>query len=520
MLEKVIRRVSLEPGGANRCIDKCRVVYRCFYFVVNKAEGHFENRSQVHHIPRMGGPQCIPWDLALSQSFLPSRILFSVAQSLRRHPKRVAGSLATLLLGTGVTAFGVVPLAPDASDLPVRQILETVQPLPTVSQLDSLADFRFKLFRSESTRSSDTPDALLKRLNIDDAAAAAFLRSDVTARLLWAGRSGKNVSAEASDNHQLIKLSSRWASDDETLFKRLVVERGVNGFSARVETAPYVATSRLSSGTVQSSLFAATDDARIPDGVAVQIAEIFSGDIDFRRALRKGDRFNVVYETLEADGEPLRTGRVLSAEFVNAGKPYQAMWFQPPARQALAGEPAKGAYYTLDGKSLRRAYLSSPVEFSRISSGFSMRFHPILQKWRAHLGTDFAASTGTPARTVGDGVVEFSGMQNGYGNVVFIKHRNGNETVYAHLSKLMVQRGQTVNQGQTIGLVGSTGWATGPHLHFEFRVNGMQQDPMTIAKQSETTPVSSASLPAFRQLASEVTVQLQAAATMSGGLTE
>ena len=427
------------------------------------------------------------------------------------------------MLGTGVTAFGVAPLAPDASDLPVRQVVETVQPLPTISQLDSLADFRFKLFRSESIRSSDTPDALLKRLNIDDAAAAAFLRSDVTARLLWAGRSGKNVSAEASDNHQLLKLSSRWATDDETMFKRLVVERGVggvNGFTSRVETAPYVATSRLSSGVIQSSLFAATDDARIPDSVAVQIAEIFSGDIDFRRALRKGDRFNVVYETLEADGEPLRTGRVLSAEFVNAGKPYQAMWFQPPGQQAPAGEPAKGAYYTLDGKSLRRAYLSSPVEFSRISSGFSMRFHPILQKWRAHLGTDFAASTGTPARTVGDGVVEFSGVQNGYGNVVFIKHRNGHETVYAHLSKLTVQRGQTVSQGQTIGLVGATGWATGPHLHFEFRVNGDHKDPMTIAKQSETIPVSSAALPAFRQLASEATVQLQAAATMSGGLTE
>ena len=427
------------------------------------------------------------------------------------------------MLGTGVTAFGVAPLAPDASDLPVRLVVETVQPLPTISQLDSLADFRFKLFRSESIRSSDTPDALLKRLNIDDAAAAAFLRSDVTARLLWAGRSGKNVSAEASDNHQLLKLSSRWATDDETMFKRLVVERGVggvNGFTSRVETAPYVATSRLSSGVIQSSLFAATDDARIPDSVAVQIAEIFSGDIDFRRALRKGDRFNVVYETLEADGEPLRTGRVLSAEFVNAGKPYQAMWFQPPGQQAPAGEPAKGAYYTLDGKSLRRAYLSSPVEFSRISSGFSMRFHPILQKWRAHLGTDFAASTGTPARTVGDGVVEFSGVQNGYGNVVFIKHRNGHETVYAHLSKLTVQRGQTVSQGQTIGLVGATGWATGPHLHFEFRVNGDHKDPMTIAKQSETIPVSSAALPAFRQLASEATVQLQAAATMSGGLTE
>ena len=465
-----------------------------------------ENRSQAHHIPRVGGRHAHLGNQILSQSFLPSRILSTVAQSLRRHPKRLSGGLAVLLLGTGVTAFGVAPLAPDAADLPVRQVVETVQPLSTVSQLDSLADFRFKLFRNESTRSSDTPDALLKRLNIDDAAAAAFLRSDATARLLWAGRSGKSVSAETSDNHQLLKLSSRWATDDETLFKRLVVERGVSGFSARVETAPYVATSRLSSGVIQSSLFAATDDARIPDSVAVQIAEIFSGDIDFRRALRKGDRFNVVYETLEADGEPLRSGRVLSAEFHNNGKTHQAMWFQDPGA-------SKGTYYTLDGESMGRAYLTSPVEFSRVSSSFKMRFHPILQKWRAHLGTDFAAPTGTAVRTVGDGVVEFAGVQNGFGNVIFVKHRNQHQTVYAHLSRMDVKKGDTVEQGQTIGAVGATGWATGPHLHFEFRVNGEHQDPQTIAQQSEAAaPVSAAARPAFDRLAANMRVQLSAAA--------
>ena len=446
-----------------------------------------------------------------------SRILTPIAGSLRRHPKRITASLAVLLLGTAVTAFGVAPLAPDAALLPVRQIVEDVQPLAALStqaQVEALGDFRFNLFRTESTRSSDTADTLLKRLNLDDPAAAAFVRSDANARLILAGRPGKNVTVEASDSQQLRKLSMRWASDDDTQFKRLVVERTAGGFTSRIETAPYTSSARLASGSIQTSLFAATDDARIPDGVAVQMAEIFSSEIDFRRALRKGDRFNVVYETLEADGEALRTGRVLSAEFVNAGKAFQAMWFQPPGRDA-SGAPQKGGYYTLDGQSLRRAYLSSPVEFSRISSGFSMRFHPILQMWKAHLGTDFAATTGTPARTVGDGVVEFAGVQNGYGNVVFIKHRNGHETVYAHLSKLMVQRGQSVSQGQTIGLVGATGWATGPHLHFEFRVNGVQQDPMTIAKQSETIPVSTAALPAFRQLAAGVKIQLQAAATIS-----
>ena len=441
------------------------------------------------------------------------QVLNSIAASLRRHPKRVAGSLAALLLGTGVTAFGVVPLVPDASDLPVRQVVESVQALPLQAQLDALADHRFKLFRTDSTRSNDTADTLLKRLNINDAAAAAFMRSDANARLALAGRPGKTITAEADDTQALAKLSTRWPTDDETTFKRLVIERTGNTFASRIETAPYVANARLASGVVQSSLFAATDEARIPDAVAVQIAEMFSSEIDFRRALRKGDRFNVVYEALEADGEPLRTGRVLSAEFVNSGKAHQAMWFQPPGQDAL-GAQHKGGYYTLDGKSLRRAYLGSPLEFSRISSGFSMRFHPILQKWRAHLGTDFAAPTGTPARTVGDGVVSFAGVQGGYGNVVFIKHRNGHETVYAHLSKINVRVGQSIGQGQTIGLVGSTGWSTGPHLHFEFRVNGIHQDPMTIASQSETVPVPTAALPMFKQLAAVVGTQLQAAATI------
>lgn len=444
----------------------------------------------------------------------PSQLISSIATKLQHHPKRVTAGLAILLLGTGVTAFGVAPLAPDAANLPVRQVLEAVEPLATQAQTDALGDFSFSLFRTETTRSADTADSLLKRLNIRDPEAAAFLRRDASAQLILAGRPGKAVTAEANDSQELLKLSMRWSTEDAAIFKRLVVERGEAGFAARIENAPYSSSSRLASGTIQSSLFAATDDARIPDSVATQLAEIFSNEIDFRTALRKGDRFNLVYETLEADGEPLRPGRVLSAEFVNAGKTHQAMWFQPPGKDA-SGAPFKGGYYGVDGKSLRRAYLTSPLEFSRVTSGFSMRMHPVLQKWRAHLGTDFAAPTGTPARAVGDGVVTFAGVQNGYGNVVFIKHRNNHETVYAHLSKINVRVGQSVSQSDTIGLVGSTGWSTGPHLHLEFRVGGVHQDPMTMAQQSDTVPVPGSSLVAFRELAAGVKNQLQAAATIN-----
>lgn len=437
-----------------------------------------------------------------------NRFLFLTGQAVQRHPKRIGALVATLMLGAGGGAFAVASFAPDASELPVREILEAVQPAQVEAQIEALDGNTFNLFRSEVTRSNDTIDSLFKRLGLNDLQAAAYMRKDALVQLNLLGRAGRNVTAEASDRSALVKLSARWSADDSGTFKRLVIERTAQGLVSRMETAPLSVSSRLTGGTIQSSLFAATDDANIPDAVATQIAEIFSGDIDFHRALRKGDRFSVVYETLEGDGEPLRTGRVLSAEFVNNGKSFQAAWFQDPVTGG------KGSYYTLDGESLRRAYLASPMEFSRVSSGFKMRFHPILQTWRAHLGVDYAAPTGTAVRSVGDGVVDFAGVQNGFGNVVILKHRNNHSTVYAHLSKINVHKGENISQGQNIGAVGSTGWATGPHLHFEFRINGVHHDPLTIARESESTPVSTAAKPAFERLASSVRQQLSAAALM------
>jgi murein DD-endopeptidase MepM/ murein hydrolase activator NlpD len=313
------------------------------------------------------------------------------------------------------------------------------------------------------------------------------------------------VTVEASDIHRLEKLTVRWAPDDSGSFQRLVIDQAGGRFAARVESAPLTASTRLASGAIRTSLFAAADEARIPEAIASQLADIFAGDIDFHRALRKNDRFNIVYEALEADGEPLRTGRILSAEFVNAGTTHQAMWFEE------AGQ--KGGYYTLDGRSLRHSFLASPMEFSRVTSGFAMRFHPILNQWRAHLGVDYGAPMGTEVRTVGDGVVEFAGVQNGFGNVIIVKHGNSAETVYAHLSRINVKMGQKVEQGQHIGAVGATGWATGPHLHFEFRVNGIHQDPLVAARESATTPVSAAARPAFERMSQVMRSQLAAASS-------
>jgi murein DD-endopeptidase MepM/ murein hydrolase activator NlpD len=445
------------------------------------------------------------------------------ARLVQHHPKQLSAAITALLLGGAGATYAVASLAPDAADLPVRTVVEDVTPQTFVANTDDLQVQAMRLYRSEITRSTDTAESMLRRLGVYDPQAAEFLRADRLVQQTLMGRAGRNMTVEASPGNTLLKLSARWSPEDDGMFKRLTVEKTAAGFQSRLETLPMTASSRLASGVIQSSLFAATDDARIPDTIAIQLAEIFAGDIDFHRALRKGDRFSVTYETLEGDGEPMRTGRVLNAEVVNAGQNYQAMWFQEPLTTGSATASTashtltKGGYYTLAGESLRRAFLASPMEFSRMTSGFKMRFHPIMQTWRAHLGVDYAAPTGTPVRTVADGVVEFAGVQGGFGNVVMVKHGGSNLTVYAHLSRINVRRGQSVSQGQNVGAVGQTGWATGPHLHFEFRVNGAHRDPLAIAKQSESVPVAAAARPAFNQAAAQVRTQFAAAAQLLPG---
>ncbi len=343
-------------------------------------------------------------------------------------------------------------------------------------------------------------------MGLSDPEAARFLRQNTAAREALA-RAGRSVTVEANERQQVIQMTVRWLrNESDAQFQRFALSRSPQGLSARLETVPMSASIRMSGGTVSSSLYAASDEARLPDNVVNQLADIFSSQIDFHRTLRKGARFAVVYEVLEADGEPLRAGKVLSAEFNNGDKTYEAVWFQEPGQ--------KGSYYAFDGKSLKRAYLASPVPYSRKTSGFSMRLHPIFQTLQAHRGVDYAAPSGTPAHAVGDGVVEFAGVQGGFGNVVIVRHGNKHSTVYAHLSRIGVRVGQAITQGQVVGAVGTTGWSTGPHLHFEFRVNGVHVDPQTIIQQAQSAPISAGARNAFAQNALSARAQLVAAAQM------
>ncbi|MFT7775170.1 peptidoglycan DD-metalloendopeptidase family protein [Roseateles sp.] len=434
-----------------------------------------------------------------------------------RHPRALTATVVGTLSCFAVTAFGIAPLAPDAAELPRRTLVETVPMADISSQLDELASHAIGLTRAEATRSSDTPDSLLKRAGAFDPAAAAFLRTDPLARRVFQGRAGKMVHLTADASGQVQKIVVRFPAEkveqQGSHFTRLTIARDGARFSASTETAPLQAQVALGSGTIRTSLFAATDDANIPDAIASQMADMFSGDIDFHRELRKGDRFSIVYEVLTADGEPIQwdggVGRLLAGEFTNNGKTYSAVYFKDSAS-------GKASFYGFDGQSKRRAFLSSPMEFSRITSGFAMRFHPIMQTWRQHNGVDYGAPTGTAVRSVGDGTVEVAGWQNGFGNVVQVRHSGDRSTVYAHLSKIDVKKGQRIEQGQRIGAVGSTGWATGPHLHFEFRVGGRHMDPRAIARASEAITLPGYARAQFQQTVASVKTQLAVAETMDG----
>jgi murein DD-endopeptidase MepM/ murein hydrolase activator NlpD len=367
---------------------------------------------------------------------------------------------------SAVAAFG---LAPDTT-------LETV-PTQTVVRALALPAFEEAVgitpayWREERVQRGDTIGSLLSRAGVDDNIAMQFLRTHPEARPLYQLQLGRPVRVATAEDGGLIALRFRTGAGD-----MLSIERRADGFEASRIAAVEDVRTTLRTGEIRTSLFGAADAADVPDAITLALVEIFSGDIDFHHDLHRGDRFTVLYETRYVDGELVGTGRILAAEFENRGVTRRALLWRDPDGQET--------YFDENGKNIRTAFLRSPVEFSRITSGFTLaRFHPILQQWRAHQGVDYAAPTGTAVRATADGIVSFAGVQNGYGNVIFVRHQGNFSTVYGHLSRVApsVTEGTRVQQGETIGYVGMTGWATGPHLHYEFRVADKPRDPLTVA---------------------------------------
>jgi murein DD-endopeptidase MepM/ murein hydrolase activator NlpD len=278
---------------------------------------------------------------------------------------------------------------------------------------------------------------------------------------------------------------------------------GVSGSVVRKETDTEIT---AASGTIESTLFSSAKKARIPDAVTAKLAAIFGWDIDFALEIRAGDQFSVVYEALLADGNQVGSGDVLAAKFVNQGKTYRAVRYRDSG--------GKVDYYSPDGKPLRKLFFRTPVDFTRISSRFSKRrWHPVLKRWRAHQGVDYAAPTGTPVKATGDGTVTYKGWKKGYGRVVYLKHGRTYQTVYGHLSGFAkgIRKGRSVGQGQVIGFVGQTGMATGPHLHYEFHVDGVQRDPLTV-KAPIADPLPKKERRRFDEAAEPLLARLEASA--------
>jgi murein DD-endopeptidase MepM/ murein hydrolase activator NlpD len=379
--------------------------------------------------------------------------------------KRIFLALATLPFLGVVAAFGI---APDTAteNITHETIIETLA-LPQAQPTDSGA---FDFWREERIGRGETLPSLLQRLGVDTEDRQALIAATRQSKSSMSLVPGRSVLARVSSSGRLLLM--RYLASDTTLVS---VNRANGDFRISQQTIQTDMRPVMRSGSVQGSLFGATDAADVPDRIASEMAEAFSGDIDFHKDLRRGDHFSVVYEAFYYDGQLVKTGRLLAAEFVNQDKAYRAVYFM--------NAQGHDGYYNAEGQSMKRAFLKSPMPFNRISSGFSLaRLHPVLQIMRSHKGIDYAAPTGTPVRAIADSVVSFVGKQGGYGNLVVLNHQSPYSTAYGHLSAYGkgIKRGSKIRQGQVIGYVGATGLATGPHLHYEFRVNGEQRNPLAM----------------------------------------
>lgn len=396
----------------------------------------------------------------------------------------VATVVAVTLALAAVTAFGTAPLR-QVELPPVQTVVERVAIAPAVRSAEATPAPLQHYTRSERIRRGETLASLLDRLGAADAEFHKFVAADRQARKLMQLQAGRTVNALIDEAGRVQSLQYRYASLDQESDEssqptgRLMIRRGDTGFAASDEPIALERQVDMAIAEIRTSLFAAIDAAGIPEAVATRIADILDGEVDFNRDLRRGDLLRVVYETIrEVDSlDPPTIGRILALEFTINGVRHEAVWFD------REDSDPQGEYFSFDGRSLRKAFLQHPVEFSRISSGFSnARLHPILKYVREHKGVDFAAPIGTKVRASGDGVVEFVGQQRGYGNLVEIRHRNGISTLYAHLNGFAhgLSKGSRVAQGTVIGYVGTTGWSTGPHLHYEFKAGGEHVDPLLV----------------------------------------
>lgn len=345
-------------------------------------------------------------------------------------------------------------------------------------------------------KAGDNLSLIFDRLHLSPQQLHEVLEADKSSRYLNQLHPGQSLRFRIADS-ELQGLQYQ-LSETQTYY----IDRQTNGFSNQLIEKPVEIRLKHANGDIINSLYQAGQKAGLSDNLIMELANIFGWDVDFALDIRSGDSFSLLFEEHYLDGEKLRDGRILAAEFTNRGESYRAVLFTDPE--------GNSQYFSPEGKSMRKAFLRSPVDFRRISSTFQReRYHPVLGKKRPHRGVDYAAATGTPIKAAGDGKVIFRGTKGGYGNVVILQHGGKYTTLYGHMSKFRsgVVNGSRVKQGQTIGYVGKSGLATGPHLHYEFRVNGVHRNPLTV-KFPDAAPISAKYQADFKQQSAQLLAQL------------
>jgi len=343
-------------------------------------------------------------------------------------------------------------------------------------------------------RSGQTLDTIFKKQGLSIALLHKILTLNKDTQGLTKIRPGETFEFRKDANGDLLRM--RYPLDET---RYLLVRNENSVLSAEIEHRQIIAEINETEGVINSSLFLAAKKAGLSDAMIMRLANIFGWDIDFVLDIRQGDRFMLVYEKLYREGEFLRDGNILAATFINQGERFQAIFFE---------EGEISDFFAPDGRNMRKAFLRAPLNFSYISSGFNRRrMHPVLKRIRPHNGIDYHAPRGTPVFAAGDGTVIRSDYSRANGHHVFIKHANSIQTKYLHFTKRAVKKGQRVKQGQTIGYVGSTGLATGPHLHYEFMVNGVHRNPRTVPLP-KVEPLQGKMLKAFQTKAASMLTQL------------
>lgn len=352
-----------------------------------------------------------------------------------------------------------------------------------------------------TVRRGDSLDRMFKRNSLDRTDLANIMALDIARKHLRLIKPGDEIHVRVDDGN-VLRLDK-----SVSLGEILSIRRSTDGYIAEKIEESLDAQSVRATGTIESSLFLAAAEAGISDRTIMNLAGIFAWDVDFMLDIRSGDRFTLVYEEIWKGGERIAEGDILAAEFINQGETFRAIRF--------ADASGRVDYYTPDGKSVRKAFVRAPLSFSRISSNFNpRRRHPKLNTIRAHRGVDYAAPTGTPIKAAGDGKLIHRGRKGGYGNTVILQHGGNITTLYAHMSKFGRARvGSRVRQGDVIGYVGATGLATGPHLHYEYRRNGVHLNPRTV-KLPDAEPIESEYLPEFRNAAAPLLQQLESTRTL------